>query len=228
MRVKICGITNIEDARVSADAGADLLGFIFYPKSPRRVSVEDARDIVARLRAAHADPPLMVGVFVDVEYQEVARTLDDVGLDLAQLSGSEPPLEVGLLAPRAFKAIRPQNRADADGIAAAYAEVLAPTDPATARRPSFLVDAYHPWRFGGTGRAADWNAARSLALRYPTLLAGGLTPDTVAEAVAEVQPWGVDVASGVESAPGKKDHDLVRRFITAAKQPIGADGQSHA
>ncbi len=210
----------MEDALAATEAGADLLGFIFYPKSQRRVSVEDAREIVARLRAERLNSPLMVGVFVDVEYAEVARTLDEVGLDLAQLSGSEPPLEVGLLAPRAFKAIRPQNRADADGISAAYNEVLPPTDPATATRPLFLVDAYHPWRFGGTGRAADWNAARSLALRYPTLLAGGLTPDTVAEAIAEVQPWGVDVASGVEGAPGKKDHDLVRRFITAAKQSI--------
>ena len=224
MRVKICGITNIEDAVAATQAGADLLGFIFYPKSQRRVSVEDAREIVARLRAEYSNPPLMVGVFVDVEYDEVARTLDEAKLDLAQLSGSEPPLEVGLLAPRAFKAIRPQNRADADGISAAYNEVLPPTDPATATRPSFLVDAYHPWRFGGTGRAADWNAARSLALRYPTLLAGGLTPDTVAEAITEVQPWGVDVASGVESAPGTKDHDLVRRFIAAARQSIGADG----
>lgn len=228
MRVKICGITTIEDAAASVEAGADLLGFIFYPKSQRRVSVADACDIVARLRAAYPDPPVMVGVFVDVEYQDVARTLDEVRLDLAQLSGSEPPREVGMLAPRAFKAIRPQNRADADGITAAYGEVLPPRDPATATRPSFLVDAYHPWRFGGTGRAADWNAARSLALRYPTLLAGGLTPDTVAEAIAEVQPWGVDVASGVESAPGKKDHDLVRRFIAAAKQDIGADGSSHS
>ncbi|MFN8470617.1 MAG: phosphoribosylanthranilate isomerase [Anaerolineae bacterium] len=224
MRVKICGITNIEDALVATEAGADLLGFIFYPKSPRRVGVEDAREIVATLRAQRTDAPLMVGVFVDVEYQDVARTLDEVGLDLAQLSGSEPPLEVGLLAPRAFKSIRPQNRADADGITAAYGEVLPPTDPATASRPSFLVDAYHPWRFGGTGRAADWNAARSLALRYPTLLAGGLTPNTVAEAIAGVQPWGVDVASGVERAPGRKDHDLVRRFIAAAKESIGADG----
>ena len=218
LQVKICGITNIEDALVATAAGADLLGFIFYPKSPRLVTVEQTRAITDAVRAATAYPPVFVGVFVDEDVAEVERILDAGGLDLAQLHGSEPPVEISRLAPRAFKALRPQSRGDAESMVAAFGAVLPPTDPATARRPSFLVDAYHPWRFGGTGKTTDWHAARTLAERFPILLAGGLTAENVQAAVEVVQPWGVDVSSGVERAPGQKDPALVRDFIAAAKQ----------
>ncbi len=217
MHIKICGLTNLDDARVAAEAGASLLGFIFYPPSPRYVAPERVHDIVAALRAELAQPPLGVGVFVDVDAPEVARTLDIAGLDLAQLHGSEPPVEVEQLAPRAFKALRPRGRGDAETMVATYAAVLPPTDPATATHPRFLVDAYHPWKFGGTGEMASWHAARSLAERFPILLAGSLTPDNVAEAIAFVNPWGVDVSSGVEREPGQKDHARVRAFIAAAQ-----------
>lgn len=219
-RVKICGITDTADALAATAAGADLLGFIFYDKSPRYIAPNRVRGITARVRATTDHPPLFVGVFVDEDWQQVAATLDAAGLDLAQLHGSEPPLEVGLLAPRAFKALRPPSRGDTDPMAAIYASVLPPTDPATATRPSFLLDAYHPWQFGGTGRRTDWQAARLLAARHPILLAGGLTPDTVEAAIAEAQPWGVDVSSGVEISPGHKDHALVRAFIENARRAI--------
>lgn len=217
LRVKICGITNIEDALAATAAGADMLGFVFYPKSTRLVTIEQTRAITDALRAATPRPPVLVGVFVDVDWQTVAQTLDDAGLDLAQLHGSEPPVEVGLLAPRAFKALRPQSRGEVEAAAATYAAVLPPTDPATATQPTYLVDTFVPWAIGGTGRRADWHAARTLAERYPILLAGGLTLETVADAVAVVNPWGVDVSSGVERAPGQKDHALVRDFIAAAR-----------
>ena len=217
-RVKICGITNSEDALAATAAGADLLGFIFYDKSPRYIAPERVRAITDTVRAATSHPPRFVGVFVDEDWQRVAASLAAAGLDLAQLHGSEPPLEVGLLAPRAFKALRPPSRGDTDPMAAIYADVLPPIDPATALRPSFLLDAYHPWQFGGTGRRTDWQSARLLATRYPILLAGGLTPDTIEAALAEVEPWGVDVSSGVETSPGHKDHALVRTFIERVRR----------
>ena len=117
-RVKICGITNSEDALAATAAGADLLGFIFYDKSPRYIAPERVRAITDTVRAATSHPPRFVGVFVDEDWQRVAASLDAAGLDLAQLHGSEPPLEVGLLAPRAFKALRPPSRGDTDPMAA--------------------------------------------------------------------------------------------------------------
>lgn len=224
VRVKICGITNPEDGIVAAEAGADLLGFVFYPKSPRYVTPERAREIIAGLRdAARSSSSLtaagtivagtrFVGVFVDEPVENVRRIMDQCGLDLAQLHGSEPPAEVKLLAPRAYKALRPKHWADV------YASVGTYRDAVTVRddRPAFLIDAYHPWKFGGTGEEADRRAARMVAAQFPILLAGGLTPENVAAAIAYVEPWGVDVSTGVESAPGKKDAEKVRAFIAAA------------
>lgn len=214
VRVKICGLTTVEDALAAAEAGADLLGFVFYPKSPRAVTPEVAAEIVAALRAAlGAATPTLVGVFVDEPVSRVQTLLDQVGLDGAQLHGSEPPVELRLLGGRAYKAIRPQTRGDAEAMTATYYDVVT-TDP---RLPQFLLDAYDPWRFGGTGTMADWAVATLLATRFRLMLAGGLTPERVAEAVARVQPWGVDVASGVERAKGIKDHVLVREFVRQAK-----------
>lgn len=219
-RVKICGTTSLEDALMAAEAGADLLGFIFYPKSPRYVTPEQVQEIVQALRDRLSDRcPLLVGVFVDEPPERVRAVLDDCGLDLAQLHGSEPPAEVARLADRAYKAIRPKNRAEAEAAIAAYAGALVVRPD----RPSFLVDAYHPWKLGGTGQVAPWPAIYAVARRYPLLLAGGLTPENVADAVRTVQPWGVDVASGVEAGPGRKDPQKVRRFIEAAHIPIEED-----
>ncbi len=217
MKVKICGITNLEDARVAALAGADFLGFIFYPRSPRYVTPGWAGTIIAALRAEGLKP-LTVGVFVDAATAEIERTMQMAGLDLAQLHGGEPPTQVQELGRRAFKALRPRSGDEANANALRYLPV-APTD---IRVPQLLVDAYHPGAYGGTGQAGDWAIAQALAQRCPRLLlAGGLTPDNVAQAISQVRPWGVDVSSGVEAAPGRKDHGRVQAFITAARVAVG-------
>jgi phosphoribosylanthranilate isomerase len=213
--VKICGLTNLEDARVAAEAGADLLGFILYPKSPRYVAPETIAEIVAGLRRAFAAPPRCVGVFVNVSPAQVLATLDRAQLDLAQLHGDESAAEIAALAGRGFKAVRPTNLE----AALAAVDVFAPLGAAAG--PQLLVDAYTPNAYGGAGQVADWSLAEAVAQRVDRLLlAGGLTPENVAEAVRQVKPWGVDVASGVEQAPGRKDHAKVQAFIAAAK---GAD-----
>ncbi len=226
-RVKICGLTNLDDALAAAEAGADLLGFIFYDKSPRHVDVRSAAAIIRELRTSdHRSPilgtgepgspitdhrsPLLVGVFVNPSLEQVVRTLDYCGLDLAQLHGEEAPDLLAALPGRAFKALRPKDAAEA----ASQAELFAPFGPAGG--PDLLVDAYHPTLRGGAGQTGDWSLAAGLAGQHRLLLAGGLTPDNVAHAIAQVQPWGVDVASGVEAAPGRKDPARVRAFIAAA------------
>ena len=221
-RVKICGLTNLEDAQAAMEAGADLLGFIFYEKSPRYVDPRTVASIVGTLRHASLStlhpppstlhpPPLFVGVFVNPSLEQVTQMLNHCDLDLAQLHGEEDPELLALLARRAFKALRPRSVVEAEADASRYAR-FGPDGG-----PDLLVDAYHPDNRGGTGQAGDWNLAAGLAQRYRLLLAGGLTPGNVANAIRQVRPWGVDVASGVEAAPGRKDHTQVRTFIAAAK-----------
>jgi phosphoribosylanthranilate isomerase len=214
MKVKICGNTSLEDARVATEAGADMLGFIFYKHSPRDISPEKAGEIIRALRAEFGRAaPLMVGIFVDELMGRVREIRQQAGLDLVQLHGSEPPVELRLLQPFAFKAIRPQNRGDAEGLVAIYAQAL-PNNPDA---PDFLLDAYHPWKMGGTGHKGDWHSAKVLATRYKLMLAGGLNVENVVQAIRTTQPWGVDVVSGVEASKGVKDHERVKRFIREAK-----------
>ncbi len=214
MFVKICGLTNLEDARAACDAGADLLGFTFYPPSPRYIAPERCAEIVKALRGdlTAADrregAPRLVGLFVNTPPNEVANVLDACGLDLAQLHGDEGIDVLQALGGRAYKAFRGNGYDQA-----AFAEA----GPGT---PAFLVDAAVAGKFGGTGQTGDWDGAAALARRHQLLLAGGLTADNVAAAVARVRPWGVDVASGVEATPGRKDHAKVRAFIENAKKPI--------
>jgi len=213
-RVKICGITNVDDARCAAEAGADLVGFVFYPPSPRFVPPRKVAAIARAVREEFgADAPRLVGVFVDEPVGRVRAVLESAGLDLAQLHGAESPDTVRALAPRAFKALRPQARDEAETVVAAYLDVLS-NDGAL---PQFLLDAYHPTRPGGTGLRADLETACSLARRFRLLLAGGLTPEAVGEAVERVRPWGVDVSGGVERAKGLKDHALVWAFVEAVR-----------
>jgi len=210
--VKICGTANLDDAIVATDAGADLLGFILYPKSPRYVAPETIAAIVRGLRAHIARVPILVGVFVNAAPDEILATLTATGLNLAQLHGDEPASVFAALHGRAFKALRPATRDQSLAEGDLYGTL------GVTAGPQLLLDAYDPRAYGGTGHKADWDAAAAVAQRFDRmLLAGGLTPENVAAAISAVQPWGVDVASGVERAPGRKDHDAVRRFIAAAK-----------
>ncbi len=221
-RVKVCGITTLEDALAAAAAGADFLGFIFYDKSPRFIAPERAAAIVRALREELGSRcPRTVGVFVDAPVEEVRATLDTVGLDLAQLHGSEPPAEVRQLRPRAYKAIRPQARGDAEAALALYYDTM-PQDESV---PQLLMDSYHPWLFGGTGIMADLAVAMLVARRVRLMLAGGLTPESVGEVIRRVHPWGVDVAGGVERAKGIKDHARLRAFVEAVRR---ADAEQEA
>jgi phosphoribosylanthranilate isomerase len=211
-RVKICGITKLDDARCAAGAGADFLGFVFYRQSARFVPPERAATIARAIRREFGPAaPRFVGVFVNETVEHTRTILNHAGLDLAQLHGDEPPEQVRGLSPRGFKALRPQSAQNAEKAAAAYGDVLL-DDPAF---PQLLIDAYHPHHFGGTGERADWTVARSLARRFRLLLAGGLTPTSVGPAIQQTLPWGVDVSSGVECARGIKDHARVRAFVRA-------------
>ncbi len=239
LQVKICGLKDPQTALAAALAGAALLGFNFYPPSPRSLSMEDCRrlcaELVPALRQGGLHRPSLVGVFVNPSFEQVTETLAACGLDLAQLSGSEPPellqaLQAALPG-RVFKALRPASAADLEqslreyppaNASAVFSASTVLSANAVLGAPAYLVDAYHPSAFGGTGQTADWSLAAGLARRAPILLAGGLTPANVAAAVAQVQPWGVDVASGVESAPGVKDIQKISAFIQAAHAAAAA------
>lgn len=236
-KVKICGITNLEDALVAVEAGADLLGFIFYEPSPRYVKPEVVKEIVSGVRGQLPSVdaqsfatdngqwttdnirPIFVGVFVNHSLETIAHILDFCRLDAAQLHGEESPEFVSHFAGRAFKALRPQSLEEAEASIKKYLPYSdAPLPPySLLRTPYFLFDAYHPNLYGGTGHVADWGMAASIARRYPIMLAGSLTPENVAEAVQIVQPWGVDVSSGVEREKGRKDHNKVRTFVKAVR-----------
>lgn len=215
--VKICGLTNFDDARAAAAAGADLLGFNFFKRSPRYVSPEDALTICNGLRAEFgAACPVLVGVFVNELVGTISAITTKVGLNFAQLSGDESDDMLRELRGIGFKAIRPANLALALDDAAYFGKYF----PADERVPSLLLDAYHPKLYGGTGEQASVEVALAVKERVPRLmLAGGLTPENVAGRVQQIAPWGVDVASGVEppDQPGVKDHAKVRAFIEAAK-----------
>jgi phosphoribosylanthranilate isomerase len=200
-KIKICGIKTIQDALAALEAGADLIGFNFYPKSPRYVDVGMCRNIMSVVR--QNGRAKCVGVFVNPSVGEILATMDTLGLNLAQLHGDETPEMLSALDGQGFKAFRgiPES---VDGFARSEA-------------PAFLVDASVKGVYGGSGVTADWDGAAELAKTYPLLLAGGLTPENVAEAVRRVKPWGVDVASGVESDPGKKDARRMVEFVKAVR-----------
>ena len=203
-KVKICGITNAEDAAVAVDAGADALGFVFYRKSPRYIEPTLARQIVMGL------PPLVipVGVFVDEEQQVVRNIMDDCGLALAQLHGNESATYCRELGRTVLKALRIKDRSTFLALAEFRGR---------AGVRGFVLDAYSDQAYGGTGQVIDWQLAAEVAKAANMLLAGGLTPGNVEKAIQAVRPYGVDVSSGVELAPGKKDHEKIRAFIRAAK-----------
>jgi phosphoribosylanthranilate isomerase len=200
-RVKICGITSLEDAAAAVDAGADAVGMILVPGTPRYVEPERAARIVERL------PPLVtaVGVFADHPVEEVLRLVAALRLQAVQLHGNEPAAYSRRMPVPVIRALRVRD-----------AESLAPV--ATYPAQAFLLDAYVEGRLGGTGTAIPWELALQAKGRVPCILSGGLRPETVAEAVRVVRPYGVDVSSGVEASPGRKDHRKVREFIVNVRQ----------
>ncbi len=195
-RVKICGITSVEDAQAAVRAGADALGFVFVPGTPRHISADAAANIIAGL------PPFVVpvGVFLDQSAEEIVAAVSRCRLQVVHLHGSEPPELSRRIPAPGIKARRIRGRED-----------LAPLAWYPAR--AFLLDAYVEGKPGGTGTAFPWELAVGAASRAPIVLAGGLTPENVAEAVRRIRPYGVDVSSGVERAPGRKDHRKMEEFI---------------
>lgn len=217
VRVKICGVTTFEDALAAAESGADLLGFNFYKKSPRYITPEAAQPLCDALRAElGAACPVLVGVFVNEVVGLISAITRKVGLNAAQLSGDESEDLLRELRGIGFKAIRPMNMAQALD----DTQYFSPHFPTNPNFPALLLDAYHPQLYGGTGEQASVEVAIAVRSQVPRLmLAGGLTPENVGERVANIQPWGVDVASGVEAEgqPGIKDAAKMRDFIQAAK-----------
>ena len=200
VRVKICGITNPEDARMAVEAGADALGFVLFRGSPRCISPDQAAAII------HSLPPFVqtVGLFVNEEPATVNSVADQCGLDLVQLHGEESPDYCTAVNRRIIKAFRVKDASTLDAMT-------------SYRVAACLLDAWSPAARGGTGTTFNWEIAARAAASHSIILAGGLTPDNVAGAVATVHPYAVDVSSGVESAPGKKDAGQVSRFIRATR-----------
>lgn len=206
VRVKICGLTRAEDVRVAREAGADALGFIFAA-SPRRLAAEDAARIVPR----EAPGILRVGVFLDPSERDVARVLAAVELDLLQFHGSEAQDFCAGFGLPWLKAVRVRAAGDVARACRSW--------PAAR---GLLLDTGGAGGAGGTGQVFDWSLATGATL--PVWLAGGLTPENVAAAIRQVNPWAVDVSSGVESAPGVKDARRVRAFIRAAREAAAGGG----
>ena len=201
VRVKICGITNAADAHAAIEAGADALGFMFFPPSPRNLTTSQAASIIRDL------PPFIakVGVFVDPTEDDVRRAIDDAGIDTLQFHGDESPDFCRRFHLKVIKAFRIRDEASLQSLTNYPAE-------------TWLLDAFVDGKLGGTGARFNWAlASQAVAKGGRVILAGGLTPENVGEAVRQVKPFGLDVSSGVESTPGNKDAEKVRRFITAAR-----------
>ena len=200
VRVKICGNITLKDTMAAVEAGADAVGFVFYAKSPRAVSPKSVAAIVSHL------PPFVtpVGVFVNEKPDVVRQVMSDCGIHLAQLHGDESPQYCAELKQPAIKAIRVRNHEDLSILPSYRVEAI-------------LLDTYVEDAIGGTGTTFEWNLAIEAKAWGSIILAGGLTPDNVVEAISRVRPYGVDVSSGVESSPGVKDPAKVRALIQSVK-----------
>jgi phosphoribosylanthranilate isomerase len=195
-RIKMCGMTRPEDARAAAAAGASAIGMVFWPGSPRCVTVEGACAIVAALPVGVP----AIGVFVNQSVDEINAAIDGAGLFGVQLHGDEPAEIIARVRRPVIRAVSLET--------AALVDALPP-------QVTVLLDAADPERRGGTGITIDWEAAAIIARKRPVVLAGGLTPQNVERAIAQVRPYGVDVSSGIESAPGIKDHERIAAFVEA-------------
>jgi phosphoribosylanthranilate isomerase len=201
VKVKICGITNIDDAMAAVEFGADALGFVFFQGSPRYISPDAAAGIIRKLPSF----AMTIGVFVDEKPSQIEKTIASTGIDVIQLHGDEPP-EMCAFSRRVIKAIRVKSLASLDPLIHYQEKVSA-----------FLLDTFSPGSFGGTGQKFNWDIATYAKQFGRTILSGGLTPDNIVEAVKQVGPYGVDVSSGVELKKGGKDHLKMRLFIERAK-----------
>jgi len=200
-KVKICGLTNLEDALVAAEAGADALGFVLYVRSPRCAKPTAVQWSIRQL------PPYVttVGVFANIGAKEILDMMERCGLDLAQLQGDEPPSVCKRLGSKAVKAIRVKDRDSLDSMKNYSVR-------------AFVLDTYTEENFGGTGKRFDWDLAVAAKQYGRIILAGGLNPENVREAIQKVRPYGVDVSSGIEERIGKKNPEKVRQFIARAKE----------
>ncbi len=207
-KIKICGVTSVEEAKLAADLGADLVGLNFYPPSPRYLEPRRAAEIADAVRGRRAGGAQtkrvkLVGVFVKAPASELEEVAGVVGLDLLQFHGDETPAEVAPFAARAIKAFRVRDRLDAAALAG-FEDVW-----------GILVDARHPRLFGGTGESWRFESLRApeILLPHRTFIAGGLAPGNVRAAIDAARPYGIDLCSGVEAEPGKKDPELLERLF---------------
>lgn len=210
VRVKICGVTNLDDWRACLNLGVDALGLNFHPPSPRSISPEQARSLLREL------PPFVdaVGVFVQTPLASLRTTLDSLGrIRTVQIHGHEPE-GIDAFPYRYVPAFQIKDKEDLQRMK----NYLTSCAARECLPSAVLLDGHAPGLVGGTGRCAPWTLLQDLSLPVPVILAGGLTPDNVAEAVQRVRPWAVDVASGVESSPGRKDLEKVRRFLDQARE----------
>lgn len=215
MKVKICGIKTFADAMMVVEEGVDIIGFNFYTQSPRYISPGECMRLVVRLETALREEMsrvTMMGVFVNSERDNMHAIFRDCHLDMIQLSGDEPPEVLEQLGERSFKVLRPTSFAEFTGAVERY--------PRRTMAPAWMIDTFRPGEYGGTGQTADWDLMRQITQTTPILLAGGLNPGNVGDAIRRINPWGVDVASGVESAPGVKDPQKVRAFIGAVRSAV--------
>jgi phosphoribosylanthranilate isomerase len=203
VKVKVCGITNLRDARAAVAAGADFLGFVFYKKSPRYIAPSEARRLIARLPRAVRK----VGVFVNEDKERVKAIAAACDLDMVQLHGTETPAYVDAFkAYHVIKAVRVRGRRSLEGLDRYHADF-------------FLLDTFRKGRFGGTGERFSWKLLAPLAKKKAKfIVSGGLAPENVAELLRVFQPYGVDVSSGVEKTTGRKDHKRVKKFIDTVKR----------
>ena len=200
VKVKVCGMTSLKDALVAVEVGADAVGFIFYKKSPRSVTMKTVREIVLEL------PPFVdtVGVFVDETAEQINKIADYCNLDIIQLHGDESPIFCKKIRRKVIKAFRIKDMQSVKKLSSFQVS-------------GFLLDTFSENLHGGTGKVFDWNLALPAKKFGPVIMAGGLTPNNVQQAVRQIRPYGVDVCSGVESEPGIKDHKKVRAFLNNAK-----------
>lgn len=205
--IKICGITNANDARTATECGTDAVGFIFYKESPRYITPERAADIIKEL----PDHIFTVGVFVNHKPDDVKRIIDQTGINVIQLHGNEKPDACNHDSVKVWKAIRIVNRNELSMLNEYSVD-------------AFVFDTYHKKLYGGTGKTGNWQLARKASEKYKVILSGGLYPGNIADAISTVNPFGVDINSGIESAPGKKDKQKLLQLFTK----IHKKGVTHA